>query len=90
MNRRQFPRLYETAIEALGAFGGAEAIESLKVALHAGQWWTPLSNRKYRGAAAHALGRIGTEEALEVLRHASTSGAPGVRSAARHELPPSQ
>ena len=27
----KFPRLYVTAIEALGAFGGAEAIDALKV-----------------------------------------------------------
>jgi hypothetical protein len=90
MNRRQFPQLYEAAIEALGAFGGAESIDALKTALHAGQWWTPISNRKYRGAAAHALGRIGSPEAVDVLRQASISGAPGVRAAARHELPPSQ
>lgn len=86
MDRRQFPQLYLTAIEALGQFGGADAVEALKRALHAGEWWAPLSNRKYRGAAAHALHRIGTPEAIEVLRAASTSGGFGVRRAARTEL----
>jgi hypothetical protein len=86
IDRRQFPQLYLTAIEALGALGGTDAIEALKVVLHTGQWWTPLANRTYRGAAAHALGRIGSAGALDVLRDASRNGAFGVRSAARAEL----
>jgi hypothetical protein len=86
MDRRQFPQLYALAIEALGTLGGAEAIEALKVVLHTGQWWTPLANRKYRGAAAQALGRIGTVGALDVLREASAHGPLGVRAAARAEL----
>ena len=86
MDRRQFPQLYLTAIEALGQFGGADAIGALKSALHAGAWWAPLSNRRYRVAAAHALNRIGTPEALAVLRAASSTGGFGVRRAARTEL----
>jgi HEAT repeat protein len=86
MDRRQFPQLYLTAIEVLGQAGGADAVETLKTALHAGGWWTPISNRKYRSAAAHALSRIATAEALDVLRAASTRGALGVRLAARAEL----
>ena len=86
MDRRRFPQLYHAAIDVLGQFGGADAVETLKTALHAGSWWTPISNRTYRTAAAHALNRIGTAEALDVLRAASTSGAFGVRLAARAEL----
>jgi HEAT repeat protein len=81
----QFPQLYMTAIEALGAFGGADAIDALKSALHAGAWWRPIATRKFRTAAAHALGRIGSA-GLQVLREASKSGGLGVRSAARAEL----
>ena len=86
MDRRRFPQLYLTAIEALGAFGGAEAIEALKVALHTGHWWTIFANRKYGSAAAHALRRIGTPGAMDALRDASANGAPGARGAARAEL----
>jgi HEAT repeat protein len=86
IDRGKFPKVYMTAIEALGQFGGADAIGALKEALHAGAWYTPLSNRKYRGAAAHALNRIGTPEAIAILRSASSSGGLGVRMAARAEL----
>jgi len=86
MDRRQFPQLYLAAIEAVGQFGGTDAIDVLKRVLHAGDWWAPLRNRQYRGAAAHALNRIGTAEAIAVLRDASTGGGFGVRRAARTEL----
>jgi hypothetical protein len=86
MDRGRFPQLYLTAIEALGSFGGAEAVDALKTALHTGRWWTILANRKYGGAAAHALRRIGTDDALHALREASVRGAPGARAAARAEL----
>ena len=48
MDRGRFPQLYLTAIEALGSYGGADAIEALTVALHTGHWWTIFANRKYR------------------------------------------
>jgi len=86
MDRGRFPQLYLTAIEALGSFGGGDAIDALKVALHTGSWWTILANRKFGGAAAHALRRIGTAGAIEALREASAGGAPGARGAARAEL----
>ena len=86
MDRGRFPQLYLTAIEALGAYGGVDAIEALKVALHTGHWWTIFANRKYGAAAAHALRRIGTVGAMDALREAAASGAPGARGAARAEL----
>jgi HEAT repeat protein len=86
MDRQQFPDLYVTAIEALGSFGGGEAIESLKLALHMGRWFRPFSSRQFRAAAAHALARIGSPDAIQVLRDASTNGGIGVRTAARAEL----
>ena len=86
MDRQAFPQLYLTAIEALGSFGGTEAVDALRGALHAGRWWTPMDNRRYRGAAAHSLGRIGTPAALDALRAAAKTGARGVRAAARAEL----
>ena len=86
MDRGRFPQLYLTAIEALGSFGGADAIEALTVAMQTGHWWTLFANRKYGGAAAHALRRIGTVGAIEALRAASANAAPGARAAARAEL----
>ena len=86
MERRAFPQLYMTAIEALGAFGGTDAVDALKTALHAGAWWTPLTNRRYRGAAAQSLSKIGTPAALDALRDASKNGSRGARAAARAEL----
>lgn len=86
MDRGHFPELYLTSIEALGSYGGAEAIEALKVALHTGHWWTLFANRKFGAAAAHALRRIGTVGAMDALREASANGALGARSAARAEL----
>jgi hypothetical protein len=86
MHREQFPQLYLTAIEALGSFGGADAIEALTVAMHTGHWLTFFANRKYGGAAAHALRRIGTVGAIDALREAAANGAPGARAAARAEL----
>jgi hypothetical protein len=86
LDRGAFPRLYLTSIEALGAFGGVEAIEALKAALHTGHWWTIFANRKFGGAAAHALRRIGTVGAMDALREASATGAPGARGAAKAEL----
>jgi hypothetical protein len=86
VNREQFPQLYLTAIEALGSFGGAEAVEALKTAMRTGHWLTFFANRKYGRAAAHALRRIGTAEAMDALRETAASGAPGARAAARAEL----
>jgi hypothetical protein len=86
MDRRQFPQLYLTAIEALGTFGGADAVDALKGVLRTGPWWTPMSNRKYHGAAVHSLSRMGTTDAREALREASRTGGFGVRSAARAAL----
>jgi hypothetical protein len=86
MDRGRFPQLYLTAIEALGAYGGADATEALKVALHTGHWWTVFANRKYGAAAAQALRRIGTVAAIDALREAAASGAPGARGAAKAEL----
>lgn len=82
---KQYP-VYLAAIETLGGFGAPEAVDALKFALHAGDWWAPLRTRKARAAAAASLRRIGTPAALEVLQAASTNGGFGVRAAARAEL----
>jgi hypothetical protein len=86
VDRARFPQLFLAAIEALGTFGGADAVGALNGVLHAGRWWEPMTNRKYRVAAAQALRRIGSGPALDALREAARTGGFGVRSAARAEL----
>ena len=86
LNRQKLPQVYMTAVEALGMFGDADAIDALKTALFRGDWWAPLRTRKERAAAAAALRRIASPEAFEVLRVAATSGSRGTRAAARASL----
>ena len=83
IDRRGQRPLYESSIEALGAFGGPEAIEALEHALHQGDWWAPFRTRALRQAAAKALRRVGTPDATEALRRAAERGPRGVRAAAR-------
>jgi hypothetical protein len=86
VDRRALPRVYVGAIDALGAFGGPEAVEALKFALHQGDWKAPFETRRLRAAAAQALRKVGTPAAIDVLRDCSTRGPRGVRAAARTEL----
>jgi hypothetical protein len=86
LDRKAFASVYVSAIEALGSFGGPDAVEALKEALQYGDWFAPWRTRRTRAAAASALRRIGTPPALAALRDASTRGRRGVRTAARTEL----
>ena len=86
LNRRTFPVMYVTAVEALGSFGGPEAVEALKEALYSGEWRAPLRTRRTRAAAAQALRRIGNAAAMAALEEVATNGPRGARRAARTEL----
>jgi HEAT repeat protein len=86
LDRKALPAVYVGAVEALGSFGGPDAVEALKDALQHGDWMAPLRTRRMRAAAAQALRRIGTAPAIAALREASTKGPLGARSAARAEL----
>lgn len=86
MDRRKEPQLYASAVDALGTFGGPDAVEALKIALYQGDWWAPGKTRHTRQAAAQALRRIGTPAALDVLREAAERGPRGVRAIARAQL----
>jgi hypothetical protein len=86
LDRKAFPVVYIGAIEALGSFGGPDAVEALKEALHRGDWLAPLRTRRTRAAAAQALRRIGNTAAVTALRESSSSGPFGVRAAAKTEL----
>ncbi len=86
IDRKAFHPLYIGAVDALGSFGGPDAVEALKEALHSGDWMAPLRTRRTRASAAQALRRIGTTAAVAALRDASTGGSRGVRAAAKAEL----
>ncbi len=75
--------IYLRALEALGAMKDPDGIPALKDALYRGEWWAARRNALLRSAAAAALQRIGTPDALDVLRTAADSGPRGVRTIAR-------
>ena len=86
LNRQKLPQVYLAAIEALGTFADPAAVDALKTALHRGEWWAPLRTRRERAAAATSLRKIGTPQALDVLRSAASTGSRGTRNAAKAEL----
>jgi hypothetical protein len=78
--------VYLRAIESLGALRDSSGIVPLREALYKGEWWAPRRTSGLRGAAAAALARIGTPDAIAVLEEAVEEGSRGVRSAARPHL----
>ena len=86
IDRKAFHTVYIGAINALGSFGGPDAVEALKEALQHGNWLAPIRTRQTRAAAAHALRKIATPPAVAALRDASAHGSLGVRRAASAEL----
>jgi HEAT repeat protein len=86
IDRRSFPIVYLGAVDALGSFGGPDAVEALKEALYLGEWTAPMRTRRARAAAARSLRKIGDAAAVATLQEASTRGSRGVRAAAKAEL----
>lgn len=86
LNRSRHAQVYLSAIDALGTFPDPDAIDALKAALHGGDLWAPIRTRKARAAAAASLRRIGTPQAIDVLKNAARSGPRGTRAAARAQL----
>ena len=78
--------VYLRAIESLGALRDPHGIAPLRETLYKGEWWAPRRSAALRGAAAAALARIGTEEAIAVLEEAVARASRGIRSAARAQL----
>ena len=86
-HRGPLAAVYLSAIESLGALKDPSGVSPLKDALRKGEWWAPRRTAALRRAAASALGRIGTPEAIAALEQAITEGSRGVRAAARAHLP---
>jgi HEAT repeat protein len=78
--------VYLRAIDSLGSLRDPDGVAGLKEALYRGEWWAPRRSAALRAAAAGALARIGTAEAINVLREASVSGHRGLRTVARQQL----
>ena len=82
--------VYLKAIETLAMLKDPEGIPALKTALYRGEWWAPRRSAALRRAAAGALARIGTPDALDVLDEALLKGGRGIRTAARTARPKKQ
>jgi len=82
-HRGPLSSVYLRAIEALGALKDSAGVPALKAALYRGEWWAPRRTALLRGAAAGALARIGTPEAVAVLDEAMQAGSRRVRAAVR-------
>ncbi|HZM94021.1 MAG TPA: HEAT repeat domain-containing protein [Vicinamibacterales bacterium] len=79
--------IHLSIIEALGTMKPRpESIRALQQVLLRGNWRTPFRTAAQRQAAATALRRLGTPEALAVLEAAITSGGRGVRRIAKSQV----
>ncbi len=83
--RGRMVRTHGDIIEALGALKPhPDSIRALGAALHrGGSWWAPFKTTALREAAADALLRLGTPEAVAALEDAARRGTRGVRKIAR-------
>jgi hypothetical protein len=75
--------VYVRAVESLGALRDPAGVAPLRDVLYTNEWWAPLRTATLRAAAAAALARIGTPEAMAILEEAAAQGPRGVRAAAR-------
>ncbi|HXH05316.1 MAG TPA: hypothetical protein VNI83_01880, partial [Vicinamibacterales bacterium] len=73
LDRRALRPLFLATIEALGAYGGPDAVEALTAVRDGGGWWARWRTRADRKAAADALRRIASR--ASALRP-SRIGAP--------------
>ncbi|PYR69833.1 MAG: hypothetical protein DMF88_04690 [Acidobacteria bacterium] len=75
-------------VEAIGNLAAnPDSIRTLRVILYRGEWWAPFRTAALRHAAAAALQRLGTSEAVDVLNEAASQGGRGVRNVARRYAP---
>jgi hypothetical protein len=82
--RGKLVQIYADIIDALGGLNAhPESTRTLRTVLYRGDWWAPLRTAALRSAAAKALRRIGSPEAITILEEAGRRGSHGVRSAVR-------
>ncbi len=86
LDRRRQLRAYEISIDALGASGGPPAVEALEFAVGAGEWWAPRRTSALKRRAAAALRRIGSSDATQALRRATSHASYFTRRAAKAAL----
>jgi len=78
---------HEAIIEALASLRAhPDSTAALRTALHRGTWWAPVRTSRLRQAAAKALRRLGSDDAMAVLEEAAKAGPRGVRKVATVEL----
>ena len=81
---RKLLSVHAQIIEALGGLAThPDSTSTLRSVLYRGEWWAPFRTAALRRAAAAALKRLGSAEALAILQEATVGGSRGVRSAAR-------
>jgi hypothetical protein len=84
--RGKLAQVHASVIDALGGLSPQPpSLQALKGVLYAGVWWAPLRTAALRKAAAAALRRLGSPEAIDILREAAANGSRGVRNAAQPE-----
>ena len=86
LDRGRQLRAYEASIDALGACGGPAAVEALGFAIGEGEWWAPRRTSELKRRAAAALRRIGSDDAIQTLRRATTHVSYFTRRAAKAAL----
>jgi hypothetical protein len=85
-HRGQLGWVYARAIESLGAAKDQRSVPALKTALYRGEWWAPRRTAALRAAAASALARVATPDAIEILEEAAHGRSRSLRVAARANL----
>lgn len=82
--RGRMVRIHAEMIEALGHLSPhPESTRTLRAVLYRGWWWAPFRTAAFRRAAATALRRTGSPEAMAILHEAASAGRWGVRRVAR-------
>ena len=85
--RGKLVSVHVSMIDALGTMKSRpESTLTLQQVLQRGDWWAPFRTATLRQAAASALRRLGTPEALAVLESAANARSRSVRKIARTQL----
>jgi hypothetical protein len=64
----------------------AESVDALNGLLHHVAWWAPFRAARLRKAAAAALRRLGSADAIAVLEEAASHGTRSVRNVAKNQM----